>query len=856
MREEEQECRHVAPTGVPLDLLYQQGPEYGVPHPEDLVSAQAKQQQQQQPQPQQPPVHLPLELLWQTNEWRQSDYQPIEPAQPASMSKPKVASPTPTLSRNISPPRSRASPPAPQGLPLELMFQQGPQPPMAAPAATFAGISPNPKTSVRQNKVIKEDSTASLASWISAKTAEDEDELEEVEEEEEEVAGEVEGEEEEAKPSKPKRRRIRTVKPSAPPTEEEKEQMARYANRRREEIERRRKEAARAAVRMPPVAMPVRKGKKKGAEAVVKWEPPPAGSEDKPAGILRYTLLELAKHVDREGKVALKHMIAAYTDGRKTHEELAADVQTLVDAHQITIPLPLPMRGGPFRMPHAPHMHCPTKFGHPHHPAMAMHGRPGMMYPSPFPGMPGFHPGMMGPIGMHFPPGMDMSMMMPKQGKPAGGGRRRKRKRGADRDANARCPVCVDGPLQDERWVKCDGCSTWYHQVCVLYNELANGRKLRFFCRTPNCQKRNSRQLNRRYRKARHPMSPMLAETALSVDMALRAASVARTDRKVVVKEVFAMPLEECMLGDASPKDAEGKCECCTRRTIAAFQHTVTGSDLLFMVLFVDEHLPKNGVAGRAIVQELAANGLYEEASEGECLRVEAAMVEGYLRDLAERGVERVEVAERGEGGDKSLISSSDPAECARRARLAWLRGAQAAQSDGAVAEVSEALVRLNAVERKVGEEGPATAPAKVDCKMMETASKLRSFLASRQYAFASLQQAKYGSMMLVYHLDQAMSATALTAADAVNQLGEEEGEEEEVEDMGEEAQNADEDEEEMEVEGGAHHHHHHDHGFDGGFHHGVDAWRKEVGSGSFNQNRGDSLYSQPFIFPFLEAEN
>eukprot|EP00961_Rhodomonas_salina_P303260 3941161-Rhodomonas_salina.2 len=37
----------------------------------------------------------------------------------------------------------------------------------------------------------------------------------------------------------------------------------------------------------------------------------------------------------------------------------------------------------------------------------------------------------------------------------------------------------------------------------------------------------------------------------------------------------------------------------------------------------------------------------------------------------------------------------------------------------------------------------------------METAPRLGAFLAARQYAFGSLQEAKYASMMLVYHLDQ-----------------------------------------------------------------------------------------------------
>ena len=78
-----------------------------------------------------------------------------------------------------------------------------------------------------------------------------------------------------------------------------------------------------------------------------------------------------------------------------------------------------------------------------------------------------------------------------------------------DEDMGACCPVCVECPREDDRWVKCDGCGSWYHQICVLFNEIAHGKSVRFFCRTPGCRKRGSRQLNRRQRKPTYPTSPL-----------------------------------------------------------------------------------------------------------------------------------------------------------------------------------------------------------------------------------------------------------------------------------------------------------------------------------------------------------
>jgi len=836
-----EEPRHSAQANLPLDLLWQQDHDMVANAEEILSRGQARE----------PAPPLPLDLVWPTNEWQKTAYCPVEPAQESANLTPRK--PVPVRSAPKSTPVNRNhhhSPgmhfmPAPEGVPFELMFQQGP-----LRSADNALAPPTPQKPRRTTSHPDLSGIPGMAlnrqldpSWAAPAPPQmggpgepvgDEDIGSVSSDTEEPVAKEEVAEE---APAKPKRRRIRTVKPSAPPTEEEQEQMTRYASRRKDEIERRRKEAARAAARAATLAPAARaKGKKKGDKEPVQLQPMSAGTEDKPLGMLRFTVVELAKHLDLHGKAALRKSVSAYLDGHHQPQVLANDILELVDAHQLIIPLPLPHGRDPFRLGGMPM--AAGKFG-----PSAMAGT--HFLPPPFPGMPGFHPGML-PMGMHFPPGMDMGLLMPKP-KPAGG-RRRKRKRGADRDASAKCPVCVEHPLQDERWVKCDGCSTWYHQVCVLYNELANGRKLRFFCRTPQCQKRNSRQLNRRYRKARHPTSPMLPDTPLSTDLAARTVGVCRADRKVVVKEVYAAPAEECMAGADSPKDASGKCQCCTRRTVAGLQHTVTGSDLLFMLLFVDEHTPAPGQGPwRAVVQELAVSGMYEEASQDEGLRVEASLLSGYLADASRRGIEVVTVAPATEDATP-LISSADAAECALRARDVWLRAAEQAQQEQTVAEFDGGGAKLRCSEMK---EGRSVASVR-DCQMMESAGKLRGFLASRQYGFTTLQMAKYASMMIVYHLDQAMTASAAAATEPANGEGEED--EEEMEDVGQAAEAVDGASDE-EMEGGQHafegmghgfHHHHHNAGEEG--------WRKEEGFRG-QATETNMLYSQPYMFPFLDNE-
>jgi hypothetical protein len=41
-----------------------------------------------------------------------------------------------------------------------------------------------------------------------------------------------------------------------------------------------------------------------------------------------------------------------------------------------------------------------------------------------------------------------------------------------EEDDMASCPVCKNCPRDDDRWVKCDGCGSWYSLICLLFNEI------------------------------------------------------------------------------------------------------------------------------------------------------------------------------------------------------------------------------------------------------------------------------------------------------------------------------------------------------------------------------------------------
>lgn len=112
-----------------------------------------------------------------------------------------------------------------------------------------------------------------------------------------------------------------------------------------------------------------------------------------------------------------------------------------MDAQQVAVALPHPMP----RLSMMPPMHAPLPYmplaGAKFPPLLARPTLP--LFPHPFAGMPPAW-GMVPHMGLPLMAGMDLGSLLGKPGKPAGSGRRRKRKRGLDRDASARCPVCVD----------------------------------------------------------------------------------------------------------------------------------------------------------------------------------------------------------------------------------------------------------------------------------------------------------------------------------------------------------------------------------------------------------------------------
>ncbi len=62
-------------------------------------------------------------------------------------------------------------------------------------------------------------------------------------------------------------------------------------------------------------------------------------------------------------------------------------------------------------------------------------------------------------------------------------------------------------------------------------------------------------------------------------------------------------------------------------KTLCAFQHTLTGSDLLFYIMFVEEVTGADGV-GRVEILVTDNNGMYEELEANEALNVEKAFIQ------------------------------------------------------------------------------------------------------------------------------------------------------------------------------------------------------------------------------------
>jgi len=326
-----------------------------------------------------------------------------------------------------------------------------------------------------------------------------------------------------------------------------------------------------------------------------------------------------------------------------------------------------------------------------------------------------------------------------------------------DDDEGASCPVCKDEPREDDRWVKCDGCGSWYHQICVLFNEIAHGKSVRFFCRTPGCRKRGSRQLNRRQRKPCYPTSPSIESSALADEMMQLVQPVARSDRDVVIKMVANVESVRELKGSRSCRKTV---ERVRTKTICAFQHTLIGSDLLFLIMFVEEIVGPDGV-GRVEIKKVDNNGFYEEARHKESIDVEKAIVEAYLSRSAAAGFAsalfHIDGLKRslflGAPPSPFLSSTSSLAHC-----LELLREASAARIVHGFEEEStehgETFVRAQLIPAGMAPRAVAQErDADIACPVAQTAQDWVQVQKQHGYMFEDLQFAKFSSMMLVYHL-------------------------------------------------------------------------------------------------------
>merc|ERR1719329_1380302 len=109
---------------------------------------------------------------------------------------------------------------------------------------------------------------------------------------------------------------------------------------------------------------------------------------------------------------------------------------------------------------------------------------------------------------------------------------------------------------------------------------------------------------------------------------------VARPDRDVVIKVVASVEAQREAKGNRSSKKT---LERVRNKTICAFQHTLIGSDLLFLVMFVEEVVGPDGV-GRVEIKKVENNGFYEEARQNEAIDVEMAIVQAYLSRASAAG--------------------------------------------------------------------------------------------------------------------------------------------------------------------------------------------------------------------------
>jgi len=326
-----------------------------------------------------------------------------------------------------------------------------------------------------------------------------------------------------------------------------------------------------------------------------------------------------------------------------------------------------------------------------------------------------------------------------------------------DEDMGACCPVCVECPREDDRWVKCDGCGSWYHQICVLFNEIAHGKSVRFFCRTPGCRKRGSRQLNRRQRKPSYPTSPSIESCSLGDKMSAMVQSVARPDRNVVIKVVASVESQREAKGNRSGRKLM---ERCRNKTICAFQHTLIGSDLLFLIMFVEEIVGADGI-GRVEIRHVSSNGMYEQLQRNEAVCVENAIIQSYLHHVAEAGFAsaRIHVGPHKRslfyGAPPSTLPSATASvpSCVQLLADARKSGIvhsfQQERTDGNEEVLRVMIVAPGTIIRGVAPERDPD----VVCPVAQTPEDWLQVQEQHAYKFDDLQFAKFSSMMLVYHL-------------------------------------------------------------------------------------------------------
>jgi hypothetical protein len=182
-------------------------------------------------------------------------------------------------------------------------------------------------------------------------------------------------------------------------------------------------------------------------------------------------------------------------------------------------------------------------------------------------------------------------------------------------------------------------------------------------------------------------------------------------------------------------------------KTLMTFQHTMTGSDLLFMSMLLEEH-------GSCLeITHADSNGLYEESYDGERAAVEQAVFEGLLSYAQGAGFMQVRLNHHDASSDASLFYLA-PADTKWRhgeAESTWERAVASCRQAGSVLGCMVDGRGSVAKLRASGEHVPEGAD--MACKAASGRDALLSLMASYDYRFDSLQTAKFSSMMIVYQL-------------------------------------------------------------------------------------------------------